>query len=264
MTVQTIEEAFKHKVCESVFLLPEGVNRYRVFVPFLFDDGDHLVIVLKKELGRWILSDEGHTFMRLTYDMEERDFQRGTRHVIITNALTAFAVQDRDGELVLPIEDEQYGDALYSFVQALLKITDVTYLTRERVRSTFLEDFRAFLITHVPEERRMFDWHDPQRDPEGIYTVDCRVNSMPRPLYVYALSNDDRVRDATIGILHFEQLRLSFRAVGIFEDQAEINRRVLARFTDVCERQFSSLSANRDRIAAYIGEAIRGVETPHV
>ena len=66
MTLQTIEEAFKYKVCESVFLLPEGVNRYRVFAPFLFDDGDHLVIVLKKELDRWVLSDEGHTFMRLT------------------------------------------------------------------------------------------------------------------------------------------------------------------------------------------------------
>jgi hypothetical protein len=258
MALRTIEEDFKHKVCEQIALLPEGVHRYRVGVPFLYEDGDHLGIVLKQEHGQWFLSDEGTAYMRLTYDIDERDLQRGTRQVIITNALTAFGVQDRDGELILPIENEQYGDALYSFIQALLKITDVTYLTRERVRSTFLEDFRVFLVEHVPEERRIFNWHDPQKDPEGIYPVDCRVNNMPRPLFLYALSNDDRVRDTTIGILHFEQLGFSFRAVAIFEDQAEINRRVLARFTDVCDRQFSSLSANRDRIAEYLTRAMGG------
>jgi len=46
-------------------------------------------------------------------------------------------VEDRNGELVLDVQDERYGDALYSFVQALLKITDISYLARERVRSTF-------------------------------------------------------------------------------------------------------------------------------
>ena len=258
MALRTIEEDFKHKVCEQIALLAEGVQRYRVVVPFVYEDGDHLGIVLKQEDRQWLLSDEGNTYMRLTYDIDERDLQRGTRQVIITNALTAFGVQDREGELILPIEDEQYGDALYSFIQTLLKITDVTYLTRERVRSTFLEDFRAFLIAHIPEERRVFDWHDPQQDPEGNYPVDCRVNNMPRPLFIYALSNDDRVRDTTIGILHSEQLGLPFRAVGIFEDQAEINRRVLARFTDVCDRQFSSLSANRDRIVEYLTKAMQG------
>ena len=43
------------------------------------------------------------------------------------------------------IETQRYGDALYSFVQALLRITDVSYLSRERVRSTFIEDFRTFM-----------------------------------------------------------------------------------------------------------------------
>lgn len=30
-------------------------------------------------------------------------------------------------------------------------------LTRERVRSTFMEDFRAFMEESVPENRREFD-----------------------------------------------------------------------------------------------------------
>ena len=203
--VEEIEQDFQEKVCRSLRLAQEGVGRYRVFTPFMFEDGDHLAIVLKREQDRWLLSDEGHTYMHLTYDIDERDLQRGTRQKIISNALSAFSVQDREGELVLPIEDDQYGDGLYSFIQALLKISDVSYLARERVRSTFLEDFRALIAETVAEDRRVFDWHEPVHDPRAMYTVDCRINGMKAPLFVYALPNDDRTRDATIALLQFEK-----------------------------------------------------------
>lgn len=254
VTTEDIERDFQKKVCAKVCLMSEGVDRFRVFTPFLFEDGDHLAILLKKNNNRWVLSDEGHTFMHLTYDLDEKDLQRGTRQKIITNALSIFHIEDRDGELLLMIEDERYGDALYSFVQGLLRVFDVTYLSRERVRSTFLEDFQALLSEAVSAERRVFDWHDPQHDPQGVYTVDCRINGMSRPLFVYALPNDDHTRDATIATLQFEKWGMRFHSIAIFEDQEAINRKVLARFSNVCEKQFSSLEPNRDRIVRYIQE----------
>src|SRR5450759_3281390 len=167
MSEQAVVLDFQRKVSEKVHIASEGIDRYRVFTPFMFEDGDHLAIVLRKESGAWTLTDEGHTYMHLTYDLEEKDLRKGTRQKIINNALSAFSVDDREGELVLPIEDELYGDALFSFVQALLKITDVSYLSRERVKSTFMEDFRSFMEEKVPAARRAFDWRDPIHDPDG-------------------------------------------------------------------------------------------------
>ncbi len=50
-----------------------------------------------------------------------------------------------------------------------------------------MEDFRHFMEEAVPENRRAFDWHEPQHDPEAKYTVDCRINGMVRPVFVYGL-----------------------------------------------------------------------------
>ena len=258
MSIETIEREFHEKVSAKVRLAAEGVERFRVLTPFLFEDGDHLAIVLKREGARWMLTDEAHTYMHLTYDIDEKDLHGGTRQKIISNALSTFQIEDRDGELVLDVPDERYGDALYSFIQGLLKISDVSYLSRERVRPTFMEDFRAVLDESIPEERRTFDWSDPERDHKGIYTVDCRINGMPRPLLVHALTSDDKTRDATIALLQFEKWEIRCRSLAIFEDQESINRKVLARFSDVCEKQFSSLTANRERITRFLKESISG------
>lgn len=237
--------------------MEEGLGRYRVFTPFQFDDGDHLSIVLRQDGQHWQLSDEAHTFMHLTYDIDEQDLLRGNRQIIIDNALSMFYVEDRDGELVLNIENEQFGDALYSFVQALLKITDVSYLSREMVRSTFIDDFKSLFTELVPEDRITFDWYDPQRDSQGLYKVDCYINGMARPLFVHALHNDEKTRDATIALLKFESWGINFQPLAVFEEQESIGRNVLARFSDVGGKQFSSLSGgNRDRIARYIQAAL--------
>lgn len=116
-----------------------------------------------------------------------------------------FGVEDRDGQLV---PDVRFGDALFTFVQAILRISGVSYLSREQVRSTFREDLRAFLADSVAKDR--------------------------------------------LTLLQYEKWGLPFRSLVIFEDQQQIGRNVLARLTDVSDRQDSSLSGNKDRIRRFL------------
>lgn len=256
MSINTIEQDFIDKVSAKVRLSPDGKERFRVLTPFQFEDGDRLVIVLKKLDGRWVLSDEAHTYMHLTYDIDEKSLYTGTRWEIISNALSMFEVEDHNGELILGVSEARYGDALYDFVQALLKITDVSYLSRERVQSTFMEDFRALLREKVPKTRMVFDWCDPDHDFKKNYPVDCRINGKPQPLFVYALSNDDRTRDATIALHQFKEWQLSFNSLGIVKGEKATSRKVLARFRDVCDECFTDISESRKEIEQYLAANI--------
>lgn len=255
MSIDTIEREFKQKVCDTLQIFSEGIDRYRIETPFMLDDGDLLGVVLKCEQGRWILSDEGNTFMRLTYDIDERDLRQGTRHKVITNALSAFDVENRAGELIYRIPNEQYGDALYSYVQAILKISDVSLLSREQVRSTFNDDLRLTLEAIIPPGKLVPNWYDPVHDQQRQYVVDYRIETEHRPIFVFGLPTDDKVKDATISLYKFEKWGLQFQSVGIFENQEDIGRKPLAQFSDISEKQFSSLTSAKERFPQYLDAA---------
>lgn len=248
-----IIRSFREKVSAEVELESEGLDRFIVYTPFMFDDGDHYVVVLRREDNSWVLSDEGHTLMHLSY--AEVDLDRGSRAKVIDQALATFHVGRRTGELRIEIPDERFGDALFSFVQALARIAATALWTRERVASTFVEDFQAMMREAVPENRLTFDYTDPQTDPEGLYSVDCRINHLDRPLFVFAVGNDHRADQATISCYHYEKHNVRFQTAVVFEDQTKINRKTLARLSAVVGRQFPSL-AEQPRISRFIREDI--------
>ena len=127
---------------------------------------------------------------------------------------------------------------------------------REPVHSTFMEDLMTFVRSVVPEQRLSFDYHIPEHDVKGIYPVDCRINGIERPVYLFGIPNDSKCKDVTINIHQYERWEVNFRPVGVFEQQEEIGRTVLAKFSDVVERQFSNLSSNKERIKKYLEEVL--------
>jgi len=255
MNTVDLEREFRRKVSEQVRIEAQGLERYVVFQPFMFDDGDHFVVVLKKDRQQWIFTDEGHTLMHVQY--EDIDLRRGPRASILDSTLNALSLENREGELRLVVPEEQFGDALYSFLQALNKVTDLDFLTKERVRSTFLDDARSLIEELVPSHRCSFEYHDPDRDPDMNYVVDCRINARPRQDFVFFIQSDYRCLTATIVCHQFERWGVRFRATGIFEDQAEIHRRALAQFSDVAYKHIPNLGS-RDRIQAYFREVLEG------
>ena len=99
MTAEPIQHEFQEQVAAKIRLAAEGPNRFRGFTPFVFDDGDHLAVVLRKEDAQWVLSDEGHTYMHLARDIDEPDRGKESCQRSVAGALSRFGIEDREGEL---------------------------------------------------------------------------------------------------------------------------------------------------------------------
>jgi len=247
MVSQDIIQAFKESACGEIDLTSSGINRYLVQVPFTFTDGDHYVVILRQEGQKWILSDEGHTFMHLSYELREKEYEAGNRRKIIDEVLTSYQIENMDGELVLSIPQGRYGDALFTFVQAITRITDMTFLDRATVKSTFREDFNRLVSEKAGEagiQNITFGYAHPAKDPLGKYPVDVRLNGVTsRQVLVFAVGNDDQCQTATIVLLQWEKWEEQFQSIAVFRDQTEINRQYLARFSDVLGLQRANLDS---------------------
>lgn len=259
VTRPDLEASLRDGLAAGFALEPAGRDAFHVLTPYVLPDGDGLAIVLERQVDGWVLTDRGHTFMHLSYSIDTDQIKGGNRGRIIADALSSFGVDDIGGELRIEVPDTgALAGALYDFVQALLKVSDVTFLSREIVRSTFLDDVRRLLTDIVPSGMIERDWTDPQHDPKRLYPVDYRIDAPVRPVVVFALPTETHVKDATIALAAFERWGINSLAVGIFEDSEELAPRSVARFMDVADRPFSNLEGNRDRIAKLLTSALEG------
>lgn len=113
-------QEFKRSVGRSVQIFPSGEGRYKIFTPFCFDDGDHFVIVLKQNgQQEWVITDEGHTFMHLSY-WDNLDSIDG----IVRDVMKKYGVTEKEGVIsVTTGEISESGKSLYDFIQALLELS---------------------------------------------------------------------------------------------------------------------------------------------
>lgn len=256
VTLAGLQNSFSEAIGSEVRVESQGSRDARVLVPFDFPDGDRLVVRLR-DLGSeaYELTDMGHTFMHLSYDLDIDALESGGRKLLFESIQERAGLQERDGELVLPTRADVVAGDLFQFVQALLQISDLRFLSRERVRSTFGDDLKDLLSKRFVG-RTQFEYSDSEHDPERRYPVDCYINHLPRPLAVFGIGSDTQAGDATITLLQFQKWGRELFAMGIYEDMAKVSGKSIARLSDVVDKQFSSLAGNEVAITDYIEREI--------
>ncbi|MDR1020142.1 MAG: DUF1828 domain-containing protein [Synergistaceae bacterium] len=242
------------RTLKAVEVHPRGINDYQVRVPFYFDDGDALKIILEKTAdNKWNLTDEGNTVMHLDYN--DVDISEGTtRKEVFEKILSSHFLTYSDGRLVMPdIDNEKIGAAIFTFTQGLLKIGDIAMWKKERVKSMFMEYFRNAIDETMSGREHHFDYHYPEHDPQKIYPVDCVIYGRKNlRFHLYAANGEAKALRSTVTMYYYNSNGVKAPSGIVFDPDNDLSKNTRNQAGDVADKTFSGISAIPERLPAFI------------
>lgn len=243
--LEQLQEQLCKSLCQDIRLHPRSDGRLYVETPFVFADGDAYALFLEQTSQGLRLTDCGHTLMHMSYDFDVDKLQEGTRGRIWQQIIRQAGLQLSGGELFVDTAPAQLGQDLIRFGQALTKVTDLTFLNRIRVESTFYDDLHEVLEGLVPG-RLERDYIHPDLEDGRDYPIDYRVLGASPNLFIFGVPNQAKARLVTITLEHLLRRHIDFDSLVIFANQQEIPRPDLARLSNAAGEMVSSLDAAED------------------
>lgn len=242
MSSNELETVLCKSLCAEVKLHEKRQGFYFLETPFLFSDGDYFSIYLKKLPGGDVrLTDRGHTIMHLSYASDVDTLFEGTRGRLMEEIQAELGIREEDGEFFLEAPQLEAGPAALRFAQALTKITDLSFLSRVRVQSSFYEDLQQLIFEKVPPEKVQKNYVVQNVEHGELYPIDYRIEGKDKPLFLFGIPNDEKARLVTIILQHLQAWLPPFESLLVFADQTRLSRADLARLSNAGGEQISSL-----------------------
>lgn len=206
--------AMRIGICSSISFETRGIDRFMIHTGFSFPDGDELHIILKRRGGGWILTDEGHTSMWVSYSVNLSE----NRRRLLEKVAGSNGIGFEDGVMSVDASVENAAGCLMSMIQAILQASELSYLTRSTVHNTFVEDTKQTLREKLGS-RCEFDKH--LGDKEDI-VADAYIDD-DEPTIIFIVSNKERCLTALYGMVVLSsEIGMRFRSLTIVDESNDI------------------------------------------
>lgn len=123
MDFSLLEKDLRKEICNELSFDYSVKEKIRINTPYLYEDGDHIYIALKKENEGYVFSDDGRTLFELTYN--EIKLELPTRNKIFNENLTYFGIINDNGELKKKVDGNNFSKAFYDILQCCMRIYDM-------------------------------------------------------------------------------------------------------------------------------------------
>ncbi|MCY4458819.1 MAG: DUF1828 domain-containing protein [Albidovulum sp.] len=200
-----LEKLLCERLCADVKIYRREDDVLMMESPFTFPDGDHFPIYLSETTGGGVkLSDRGHTLMQISYEHDVELFYDGARASLRDHIVRESGIEEVEGIFSIEAPPDLVAATLFKFGQALTKIHDLTFLSRERVASMFYEDLRELVFTILDEDVVETDYIPPEVPDAIHYPVDYRfAGKNGKSVFLYGIPGRDKARLTIINAVAF-------------------------------------------------------------
>ena len=239
MNNQQLQQQISEQLSQNIQLHERANNMLMLSMPFKFPDGDQYSIYINElENGLIRISDCANTIMRLSYDTPDVEkYFNGNRGQLMDQILKEYKIIQEDGNFYIDVAIKEFAQGIFRLTHALSQIYDLSYLDRDRVRSTFYEDLERMLNDIIKDKaiEKYNDYKAPDLAHAENYIIDyalTKPNTAIEPLFLFGVPSIDKAKLVTITLHYFWRNKYKMRSLIIFENQEQIGNKHLIRLMD--------------------------------
>jgi len=223
-----------------------SANIYRIYVPFFHEDGDMLSIYLDMNSNsNMYLKDFGNTLMRVAYTF---DFESENKKRILNDIVKSYGGLLLDDEVCLGTKKENLATSVYNFSQLIAKVSNISILQRELVKSLFFE----YLDDYISAELGDYDITKSYKPlPDKTLEVDYVIKA-ERPIYMFGVNSDTKAAKTIISCFNFQRERIPFRSLIVHESFESLTAFNRSQIINTVDKQFDSWESFKIGIKPYL------------
>ena len=192
------------------------------------------------------ICDFGLTLMHLSYNF---DVDTEHREEILNNIIKNNLGSIDNGNIYIDSNLSNLHQNLLQYYQLLSKVSSMSILKKEVVRSLFYENLNYFVENELSQ-------YNPELgfSPLPDYKVDCRFNiSAKRPIYLFGVRDSIKAKEIMLHCMVFKDKKIPFESLVIYEDMnsSNISAKDLRRLTNIADKQYASLEDFKSESADY-------------
>jgi hypothetical protein len=233
-----LKEQFNNKIAFK----EKRPDIYQLIAPFYHEDGDMIEIFFEKKNDAVRISDYGMTIMRLSYSYE---LDTPKKLEIFRRILSENRVNESDGNIFIETKPESLYAAINHFAQTIAKVSNMRLYKKEVIRSLFYELVKEFVENELDNFNPQLNVTPIPDRPE--LEVDYMFENGKRPLYLFAVKDDNKAKLVTISCLEFLTRDIPFKSAVVYEDietLSKLGKRLILSRTDKQFPDFEDFKAN--------------------
>ena len=208
---ELVDEFYKF-LRQKTFVNQDEVTKWtQIATPFLGLFNDNIEIFVKKENGKFLLSDDGETIRNL--DLIGVPISRSVkRKGIMDSIMMNYGVTlQKHGEMIIEADEKSFPQKKLNLLAAISEANDLSVLSKQTIESVFKEDVQAYLddlgIIYTPHFisrgstglEFTFDFQIAYHKTEIIIKAFNTVNKLNLPHFLFTWSDIQQVRERQSG-----------------------------------------------------------------
>ncbi len=196
-----------------------------VSTPFVFDDGDRIIVFVRKSDDGYLVHDNGEAALRLMFEGVDIDSKRVRRWMQQSNQLHGVAWSNDDEHLACYASShEELGQAIMRVAEASTRMQAMAAIRDERSTGSEFKEMVKGLLGEIAKECDVEIGFDAPIDKYGVFTADALIEAK-RPMAIIVATSAERLLEAEMIWLEARSRQANMYVLAVVEDESKVGRK---------------------------------------